>query len=188
MANAQNVSAAKPPIAGAIYVGTAGATLPTDTDTAIDTSVFKDLGYVSSDGITNSTNIESNDVKAWGGDTVLTTITSKDDTYKYTLIESLNQTVLEFVYGKNNVSGDLTTGLSIQVSSEDVPEVSLIIDMLRRNNTKQRICIPYAKISAIDDIVYNDSDATGFGTTLKCTPDASGYTHYEYIKKAQVSG
>lgn len=188
MANAQNVSAAKPPIAGAIYVGTAGVTLPTDTDTAIDTTKFKDLGYVSSDGITNSTNIESNDVKAWGGDTVLTTITSKDDTFKFTLIESLNDDVLKFVYGAGNVSGDLTTGLSVQVSSQDVPEVSLIIDMLRRNNTKQRICIPYAKTSAIEDILYTDSDATGFGTTLKCTPDASGYTHYEYIKKAQVSG
>ena len=187
MANAQNVSAAKPPIAGAIFVAPAGTTLPTDTETSLS-AAFKDLGYVSSDGITNGTNIESNDTKAWGGDTVLTTITSKDDTFKFNLIETLREDVLKFVYGSTNVSGSISTGLSISVSSQDVPEVSLVIDMLRRNNTKQRICIPYAKISNVEDIVYNDSDATGFNTTLKCTPDSSGYTHYEYMKAGQVSG
>lgn len=186
MANAQNVSAAKPPIAGAIFVGAAGATLPTDTESAL--TGFKDLGYVSADGITNGTNIESNDTKAWGGDTVLTTITSKDDTFKFNLIETLREDVLKFVYGDNNVSGTIATGLAIQVSSEDVPEVSLVIDMLLRNNTKKRICIPYAKISNVEDIVYKDSDATGFNTTLKCTPDATGHTHYEYIKSSGISG
>lgn len=187
MANAQNVTASKPPIAGAIFIAPTGTTLPTDTETSLG-AAFKDLGYVSSDGVTNGTNIESSDTKAWGGDTVLTTITSKDDTFKFNLIETLRDDVLKFVYGSGNVSGNISTGLSIQVSSQDVPEVSIVIDMLLRNNTKKRICIPYAKISNVEDIVYNDSDATGFDTTVKCTPDASGFTHYEYIKASQVSG
>lgn len=43
--NAQNVSAAKPKIGGAIYAAAIGTTLPTDTDTALD-AAFKSLGYV----------------------------------------------------------------------------------------------------------------------------------------------
>ena len=33
------------------------------------------------------------------------------------------------------------------------------------------------------DIVYKDSEAIGYETTLKATPDSSGQTHYEYIVK-----
>ena len=188
MANAQNVSAAKPPVGGAIYAGPIGRTLPTDTDTAVDTSTFKPLGYVSSDGLTNTTNIESQNIKAWGGDTVLVIQTSKDDGFKFNLIETLNKDVVAFVYGASNVSGDLATGLTINVSNADVEEKAIIIDMLERDNTKRRITIPSCKISAVEDIVYSDSAAVGYNTTLACTPDASGNTHYEYVKKSGVSG
>ena len=43
------------------------------------------------------------------------------------------------------------------------------------------------KISEIEDIVYSDSEAVGYGTTLECIPDSDGNTHYEYLKKAGVS-
>ena len=187
MANAQNVSAAKPKIGGAIYAAPVGTSIPTDTDTALD-AAFKSLGYVSSDGLTNTTNIESQKIKAWGGDTVLVIQTSKDDGFKFNLIETLDTEVLKFVYGKGKVSGDLTTGIAINVSNEDVDEVALVIDMVLRGNTKKRFCIPSCKISAVEDIVYNDEDAIGYNTTLDCTPDTYGNTHYEYIKKSGVSG
>ena len=187
MNNAQNVTAAKPPIGGAIYAAPVGTTLPTDTDTALDPA-FEDLGFVSEDGVTNGSNIDSSDTKEWGGATVLTTLNSKDDTFKFKLLEILRKSVAEFVYGKNNVLGDLSTGLTIKVSSEDIPEVALVIDMIMRNNVKKRFCVPCAKISQIEDIVYEGKSAVGYNTTLKCTPDSAGYTHYEYIKQAQVSG
>lgn len=187
MANAQNVSAAKPPVGGAIYAAPIGTTLPTDTDTALD-AAFKSLGYVSDEGLTNTTNIESQNIKAWGGDTVLVTLTSKDDGFKFNLIESVDVDVLKSVYGDNNVSGDLTTGISINVSSEDIPEKAYVIDMIMRGNIKKRICVPSAKISAIEDIVYNDTDPVGYNITTDCTPDTYGNTHYEYIKKSGISG
>ena len=72
MANvASNVSAGKPKTTGAIWVAPKGSTLPTDTATALD-AAFKCLGYCSDDGLTNSTDLESETIKAWGGDTVLT--------------------------------------------------------------------------------------------------------------------
>lgn len=186
MANAQNVSTAKPPVGGAIYAAPIGTSLPTDTDAAL--TGFTPLGYVSDEGLTNTTAIESEKVKAWGGDTVLVTLTSKDDGFKFNLIESENVDVLKSVYGDNNVSGDLTTGISINVSSADIPEKSYVIDMILRGNTKKRIVVPSAKISAIEDIVYNDTDPIGYNVTTDCTPDSYGNTHYEYIKKPGVSG
>lgn len=187
MANtASNVSAGKPKATGAIWVAPLGTELPTDTTEALNED-FACLGYCSDDGLTNSTNLETESIKAWGGDTVLTIQTSKDDTFGYKLIEVLNVDVLKFVYGPENVSGDLSSGITLKANNAEVEERSVVIDMIMRDNTSKRIVIPSCKISEIGDIVYSDSDAVGYDVTVACTPDSEGNTHYEYIRKAVVS-
>ena len=89
MNTASNVSAGKPKSTGAIWAAPKGTTLPTSTSDTLDVA-FKCLGYVSDAGVVNSTSIESNKIKAWGGDTVLVIFSSKEDTYKFTLIEVKN--------------------------------------------------------------------------------------------------
>ena len=177
-----NVTAGKPNTTGAVYRAPITATIPTDPTTALSAD-YVCLGFCSDDGVTNSGNMESENIKAWGGDTVLVIQTSKDDTFSFSLIEALSVDVLKTVYGENNVTGDLTTGVSINVSNADVEEKAYVFDMVLRGNVKKRIVIPAAKISAIEDIVYSDSAAIGYAITTDCTPDASGNTHYEYIKK-----
>lgn len=179
--NAANVSAGKPKIGGAIFAAPVGTTLPTDTDTTLDAD-FKNLGFVSDDGLTNSTDLETEEIKAWGGQTVLVIQKSKDDKYKFKLIEVKNVDVLKFVYGSDNVEGDLATGIAIKVNSKEFEDVSLVIDMILSGNTAKRVVIPTCKISELGDIEYIDEDATGYETTLSCTPDSEGNTHYEYIK------
>lgn len=176
-----NVTAGKPAIAGAIWAAPVGTTLPTDTSTALGAD-FKCLGYCSEDGLSNGTELDTTEIKAWGGDTVLTIQTSKNDTFSFTLIEVLNEDVVKFVYGSDNVSGDLTTGLTIEVNNKEVEEKVVVIDMLLRNNTAKRIVIPDCKISDLGDITYADGDVVGYETTLTCMPDSNGNTHYEYLK------
>ena len=185
--NASNVTAGKPAIGGAIYVAPKGSTLPTDATTALD-GAFECLGYVSDSGLTNSTDLETTDIKAWGGDTVLNIQTSKSDSFGFTLLEVLNETVLKFVYGSENVSGSLDTGLTVTMNNADVEEVAIVINMILRDNTSKRIVIPDCKISELGDIAYTDSEAVGYETTVKCMPDESGNYHYEYLLKSNVSG
>ena len=183
MANASNVTAAKPKLGAAIHVAPVGTTLPTDATSTLD-NAFVALGYASEDGLTNSNSPESDTVKAWGGDTVLTLLTSKDDTFSLTLIEALNVDVLKLVYGDDNVTGTLATGITVKANSEDLQEHAFVIDMILKNQALKRIVIPQAKVSEVGDITYSDSDAVGYETTLHCTADASGNTHYEYLKAA----
>ena len=49
------------------------------------------------------------------------------------------------------------------------------------------IVIPDGKVSAVGTISYVDDDAVGYETTLSTAADASGNTHYEYIKAATPS-
>lgn len=183
---AANVSAGKPAIGGAIYRAASGTAAPTDASTAL-ASAFKALGYCSEDGLTNSNSPSSTDIKAWGGETVLTLQDEKTDTFQFTLIEVLNVEVLKAVYGSANVTGALATGLTVTANATEPEEGVWVVEMQLNGNTKKRVVIPHGKISEIGDITYSDSDAIGYEVTLTALPDASGNTHYEFIKQIAAS-
>lgn len=182
MSTVSNVSVGKPKTTGAIFRAPLGTTLPTDATTALDPA-FASLGYISEDGLVNSNSPESDSIKAWGGDTVLTYQTGKEDTFQATFIEGLNIEVLKMIYGADNVTGALNTGISIKANADEQDGASYVIDMILRGGILKRVVIPEAKITEIGDITYADEEPLGYETTLTATPDEEGNTHYDYIVK-----
>lgn len=184
---ANYTSAAKPRAAGSIYRAPKGTTLPTSADSVLDTAVFTCLGYIGEDGITNSNSRESEALKAWGGDTVLTIQTDYTDTFNFKLIEVLNKDVLGTVYGENNVTGtDLASGISVSANSQEPTAFSWVIDMIMNDDTLNRIVIPDGKISEMGDTSYSTSELVAYDVTVTAFPDSSNNTHYEYKKKNPV--
>lgn len=182
---ASNVTAGKAKITGAIFRAPVGSTLPTDAKTELDTA-FKCLGYVSEDGVTNGNSPESKQTKAWGGDVVLSTQTEKPDTFQFKLIEAKNVDVLKMIYGDSHVTGELDTGIKVDVTAEDPGPAAYVIDMILKDGDLKRLVIPSASISEMDDIVYNDSEPVGYDVTLTATADDTGCTHHEYIVKKEA--
>lgn len=183
MSDAKKVTTGKPKIGGAIFRAPLGTALPTTADGELN-EAFKELGYASEDGLTNNNSPESDSVKAWGGDTVLTYMSAKEDTFSFTLIEALNIETLKAVFGDDNVSGDLDTGITIKANAAEAKSCSWVVDMILREGALKRIVIPCAAVTEVGEISYTDEDAVGYETTITATPDEKGNTHYEYIKKA----
>ena len=184
MPNATNVTAGKPNVGGAIYRAPLGTALPTSTTETLN-AAFKELGYASADGVVNTNTPETENIRAWGGQTVLTVQNSKDDKFTVTLIETLNEDVLAAVYGDDNVSGDLSTGITVNVNDNEVEAASWVFDMIMRDGAAKRIVIPEGKVTELGEITYADSSAVGYAITIDAIPDSSNNNHYEYILGAQ---
>lgn len=184
--NSNNVTAGKPRIAGSIYRAATTASAPTTADSTLG-SAFKSLGYVSEDGVKNSNSPETEDIKAWGGDIVMNTLTGKEDRFTFKLIEAMNTDVLKAVYGSSNVSGTLESGITVKAKAEQSESAMFVIDMILKNNVLKRIVIPNASVSEVSEISYTDNDAVGYEVTITAVPDSSGYTHYEYMKQGSPS-
>lgn len=178
-----NVSVGKPQIGGAIWRAPFGTTAPTSASTALS-NAFICMGYVSTDGFTNNNSKEHTEIKAWGGDVVAVPMTNHSDKFSGTFIESMNTEVLKAAHGAENVSGDLSSGISISVNGADDVEYVYVIDLALAKKGKKRIVIPAGMITEVGEVVYKDDDVIGYPLTITALPDDDENTHYEYIVRS----
>ena len=187
--NVEQVTASKPKIGGAVWRALAGATLPTTAVAELGNS-YANLGYISSDGVKNNTEITSENVKAWGGDVVLSAENGKVDTFQVKFIEATNIDVLKAVYVDSNVDGtSLDGGITVRANSTEHTEDVFVIDTILKGGVIRRVVIPRGKITAIGEIQYVDNAPVGYDATITALPYATweGDTHREYTVKPSTT-
>ena len=179
-----NVVTGKPLSTGGILIAPTGTSLPTTPSTAPD-AAFIGAGYIGEDGVTESNGRTVEKVKAWGGDVVKILQTEHTLTYAFTFIESLNQQVLESVYGEDNVDvtpGSPTAGTisAVELNSSTLPHKSYVLEV-KDGDAKVRIVIPDGQISEVGDTTYSDTSVIAYPVTVECFPDANGNKAYKYM-------
>lgn len=183
--NSQNVRTGNPAVDGAIFAAPASATLPADGVSPLDPA-FKELGYASEAGISNSITTDVSSVNAWGGDEVLNEQTSRTEEFSFTLIETNSDTLTE-VYGAENVTIDPNgSGLVVLHNARPLPERAHVYEIDMGGGVIKRIVVPRAKVNDVGDVIYNGSDPVGYELTVAAMPDEHGNTAYEYL--AEIAG
>lgn len=178
---ATNVTAGKPRTNGAVFAAPAGTTVPTDAVSALD-NAFKDLGYLSEDGVTRGRSLSSSNIKEWGGKVVLITEEEDITTIKFKMIEYLNVEVQKVVNGDTNVTGTLEEGLAI-TPGDEMSERAYVFWQRMRGGVSYRLVVPRAKITEIGDVVYKSNEAVAYDVTITAMADSAGKPYYEYGKK-----
>lgn len=182
-ADADNVRVA---LTGAVYVAPSGTVLPTTVATALDPA-FVDLGFVSTDGVTEAYNDETSEIRAWqGGQVVRRRISSSETTLAFTLIET-NNNVLELFHKGSIVESDGATGYKMAVRTPNADKRAVVVDVVDGNDTI-RIVAPSAEVTERTEVVYGE-EQIGYGVTLTCYPTADGaYNDVTVIKYSGSAG
>lgn len=177
-----NVSYGKPKAKGAIFIAPKGTTLPTDGTTALDPA-FKNLGYISDDGLKSSTKVSTEEIRAWGGDTVLVSQKEYGETYSFNMLE-VSEDTLGFYYGAENVTknGD---SIVVKHTSKALPEVVAVFEIALTGGRIQRTVLPHAQFADRSaEITYKDNKAIEIPVKLSALPDADGTYAKDYFAKA----
>lgn len=185
MANSvASVLAGKPLATGGVLVGPLGTAVPTNTTTAPNVALVA-AGYIGEDGVTQTIDRSTEKVRAWGGDIVKVLQTEVSVTFQFTFLESLNTTVMETVYGDDNVTvtaAGVSTGTlrAVAINSEELPHKVFIFE-IKDGDARVRVVVPNGQITAVGDIQYSDSSVIQYQCTIEAFADASGNQAYLYL-------
>ena len=145
-------------ITGSVYVGPTTATAPTTSTSTL--TGFTDLGYVSADGVTFTTDKSTNQIRAWqNSDLVREVVTEGTVTYSFMLLETTTAAIEAYF-------GGTMTGGKIEVNPINTGgRKSFVIDVV--DGAKAiRHYVPTGEILSIEAQQIQNGEAVGFGLTI----------------------
>lgn len=178
-----------PKTAGGIWRVPQNITLPTDAFSTRPVGAIR-LGGVSDEGVTFSTERDTEKKKDWNGDKVRSIQQSKDDKFEVTFIEYFNPNVLSLVFGDDNVvvtppSASRGTQIAVKSVADVLDHGAYIIDTFD-GDVKHRRVLPDAQPETIDPVQEQPGDWTVYKVSFDLFPDSQGVTAYTYIEMGDI--
>lgn len=166
-------------VSGAVYVGPTATAAPTNSGTALAAG-FVDLGYVSSDGITETIDRATSQIRAWQNGALVREVTS-EGTYSVSLtFLETNQEVLELYFGS-----DITGGVLNGDPTSSGGRKSFVIDVVD-GATVERTYIPSGEITAVGERTLASGDAIGYNVTITAYADATNTTFKKFFSSLEA--
>ncbi len=150
----------------AVYLAPVGTTLPTTIDEPLDPA-FQDVGWLHTDGITESATGSVEKSRGYQGNGVVRTrINEPGTTVAFTALETKAQTN-ELRYHEKDATVTAGVRKTTRGSGQRVSKRACVIDKFDFDNTtiKERIIIEVFEVSPNGDRVATNSDIAGFPFT-----------------------
>ncbi len=139
------------------------------------------LGYINTDGVTKTSNVDTQEIQDWHGDTIKADVTTFSEDISVTFLES-RESVLKTVYGDDNVS---TTGAvtTIRHNKNFTAPHLYVFDCVISDTKVKRTIVPRGSILERDEQAENNSDPLGYTPTIRCLASSAydGDTMREFI-------
>jgi hypothetical protein len=164
-------------VTGAVYVGATSAAAPTGSASTL--TGFTDLGYVSADGITETIDKTTSQIRAWQNGALVREVVS-EGTYSVamTFIET-NQDVLELYFGTTITDGELNGDPTLSGGRK-----SFVIDVVD-GAIVERTYIPAGEITAVGERTLASGEAIGYAVTVTAYADASNVTFKKWFSQLE---
>ena len=173
-------------VTGGIKVAPLGTVTPTDP-TSVLNAAFKELGYVTEDGLKLSHDASDDKIKVWGGVTIRTIRSDYSATITGTLVSTLDVDVLKNVFGDSLVT-QKSGFIAIKHAADIAPEKVYIVETKDASNGgRKRYVIPKGQIAVSGDVNLSHKEITGFEITIEALADKDGVCYYEYVETAPAS-
>lgn len=173
-------------VTGGIKVAPIGTVTPTDP-TSVLNAAFKELGYVTEDGLKLSHDASDDKIKVWGGVTIRTIRSDYSATVTGTIVSTLDVDVLKNVFGDSLVT-QKSGFIAIKHAANIAPEKVYIIETKDASNDgRKRYVIPKGQITVSGDVNLSHKEITGFEVTIEALADKDGVCYYEYVETTPAS-
>jgi hypothetical protein len=160
-------------VTGAVYVGPTSSTAPSSSASTL--TGFTDLGYISSDGITETIDKTTNQIRAWQTGSLVREVVS-EGTYSVTLtfIETKLE-VLELYFGATITNGELDGD-----PTQSGGRKSFVMDVVD-GMIVERTYIPAGEITAVGERTLASGEAVGYNVTITAYADSSNVTFKKFF-------
>lgn len=164
-------------VTGAVYVGPTSATAPSSSSATL--TGFTDLGYISSDGITETIDKTTNQIRAWQNGSLVREVVS-EGTYSVTLtfIETKLE-VLELYFGST-----ITLGVLDGDPTKSGGRKSFVMDVID-GSIVERTYIPAGEITAVGERTLASGEAVGYNVTITAYADSSNVTFKKFFSELE---
>lgn len=159
--------------------GVSNPTLPTgDPSVALNGAVYKELGALTDDGITESTSQDYQDVFMWQGNTLAASLPGEyTKQFSFAALET-NAISLGLTFAGSTIT---QTGYGVSIA-EKPPARDIRTWVLHGlDGTRiQRIVVPLGQLVERGDVVWSSQGVTAYEYTVKCFVDAAGNVAYRW--------
>lgn len=145
-------------ITGKVYAGATTATAPTSTTSTL--TGFAELGYVSADGVTFTTDKSTNQIRAWqNSDLVREVVTEGTVTYSFMLLET-TQDAIELYFGSTMVDGKIELN-PINTGGRK----SFVLDVVDGDKAIRHY-VPAGEVLSVEAQTIANGEAIAYGVTV----------------------
>jgi hypothetical protein len=165
-------------VTGAVYVGPTSSTAPSSSSSTL--TGFTDLGYVSADGITETFDKTTSQIRAWQGGALVREVIS-EGTYSVTLtfIETKLE-VLELYFGSTITDGELNGDPTASGGRK-----SFVMDIVD-GSIIERTYIPAGEVTAVGERTLASGEAVGYNVTITAYADSDSVTFKKFFSELEA--